>query len=277
MELGGGEPPPYSRDDNGLDSLREGLGEESKGVEEEGSSETDEDPIEFDTETYNQVKWSSLSGAGVHGADLKSPRIRAGPGMASEHYRELPLRDLFTPTAGKSRRKKRREVKERRREIENWGELEEGNFSYQELGEPYQYVHLKRVMNQLKACKRLNLAHNRLRTLNGASFPSLRRLYLQGNFFTSVAQLPNAPLLTHVNLTDNYITHLNGLSKFRSLESLDLRDNPVCMENDYRARAFQALPLLRHLDGCPPSEDDLRLRGALIISREQWTSWCVLM
>lgn len=58
-------------------------------------------------------------------------------------------------------------------------------------------------------------------------YPSLQRLYLDGNQLTDIRFAASLPELTHLGLNDNYITELSPLNQALKLEYLDIRTNPI--------------------------------------------------
>ena len=79
-------------------------------------------------------------------------------------------------------------------------------------------------------------------------------------YFTNpcLKDLPHAPRLHTLNLSNNRIESLDGISSLpMTLTVLDLRGNPVAFTDNYRAKVFQRLPRLAELDGLLRQPDDV--------------------
>jgi hypothetical protein len=90
-------------------------------------------------------------------------------------------------------------------------------------------------LSDLPLLEELDLSDNRIDVLAGLAaqrMPSLRRLELSGNGIAEMEQV-------------------SKLSRFESLESLNLSGNPVCAQEGYRADVARMLPDLHELDGLP--------------------------
>ncbi len=58
-------------------------------------------------------------------------------------------------------------------------------------------------------------------------YPSLKKLYLDGNQLTHIRFAASLKNLTHLGLNNNYVTELSPLNQVEHLEYLDIRMNPV--------------------------------------------------
>ena len=132
------------------------------------------------------------------------------------------------------------------------------NLSYQALGDPYQLKNFERVLMRLLRCTKLQLMDNSLTDLSRVSLPNCTELHLNRNCFQSFKKLPKCPNLEHLNLTENNISKLNGLSSLKKcpLKSLVLTRNPVEYIGSFRHKVFSALPQLELLNGYPKLPED---------------------
>lgn len=65
-----------------------------------------------------------------------------------------------------------------------------------------------------------------------SKFPNLEKLYLQGNKLTDVTFAESLSQLTHLDVTDNYITDLRPLQKLTRLETVWCGQNSISQGND---------------------------------------------
>jgi len=183
--------------------------------------------------------WHQLQFNKIKGNELKSPRIRIGP---EESENILEIKQLSKLRINKP--------------MENWKEATVVNFSYQDLGHDYQLKSFMRIMNKLKNCEDLNLVDDSLRSLRNLTFKKCQKLNLKKNFIMSFNDLPKCPIIKHLNLAENNINKLDGLSQLKSLISLDLSRNPIQYEANYRKMVFSEVPSLQVLDGVNKTQED---------------------
>ncbi|CAK84903.1 unnamed protein product (macronuclear) [Paramecium tetraurelia] len=91
---------------------------------------------------------------------------------------------------------------------------------------------------------------------------------LQGDSLLKISKL--FPNITHLNLSHNQISKiedLQHLNKFKKLEHLDLRFNPVKRYKDYRKIVFEQIPQLQLLDYDQDVDDSMDNS-----SRDNWLS-----
>ena len=106
---------------------------------------------------------------------------------------------------------------------------------------------------RLVRCKQLQLMDNSLSELSRVCLPNCIMLHLNRNCFQSFKKLPKCPNLEYLNLTENSISKLNGLSSLKKcpLKSLVLTRNPVEYIANFRHKVFSVLPQLELLNGYP--------------------------
>jgi len=152
-----------------------------------------------------------------------------------------------------------------------WFTLQAVNLSYQALGDPYQLKNFERVLMRLVRCKQLQLIDNSLSDLSRVCLPNCTVLHLNRNCFQSFKKLPKCPNLENLNLTENNISKLNGLSSLKKcpLRSLVLTRNPVEYITNFRHKVFSALPQLELLDGYPRLPEDSQSTSSSTSSDDQ--------
>jgi len=145
------------------------------------------------------------------------------------------------------------------------------NLSYQALGDPYQLKNFERVLMRLVRCKQLQLMDNSLSELSRVCLPNCTMLHLNRNCFQSFKKLPKCPNLEYLNLTENNISKLNGLSSLKKcpLRSLVLTRNPVEYIANFRRKVFGALPQLELLNGYPRLPEDTQSMSSNSTSDDQ--------
>ncbi|XP_026461525.1 nischarin [Ctenocephalides felis] len=179
-----------------------------------------------------------------------------------------------------------------------WKSLTEADFSYNEIKDIDDSIKL------MPSVKTLNLVHNKLSDVkkisNLSQLPQLCNLNLSENHFYSCADLHTSlGNIVCLDLSQNFISSLSGLSKLYSLESLDVSCNKItdikeivhigslpCLENvritgnplscivDYRVKVlelFNARANDINLDNEKPTVQELdkvRVLQALRIAKE---------
>eukprot|EP00003_Mantamonas_plastica_P010949 TRINITY_DN204_c2_g1_i3.p1 TRINITY_DN204_c2_g1~~TRINITY_DN204_c2_g1_i3.p1 ORF type:complete len:278 (+),score=118.81 TRINITY_DN204_c2_g1_i3:500-1333(+) len=107
------------------------------------------------------------------------------------------------------------------------------NLSYQDLGTEYQLDHLKKnILVDLKVSE-LIMTDNEIKDLHDIKLPTVERICLARNEFDSFSKLPRLNNCVELNLAGCKINTLNGMEKFKSVQSLVLRGNPVAERHDY--------------------------------------------
>ena len=117
---------------------------------------------------------------------------------------------------------------------------------------------------RLVRCKQLQLMDNSLSDLSKICLPTCTMLYLNRNCLQSFKKLPKCPNLQYLNLTENSISKLKGLSHLRKypLKSLVLTRNPVEYIANFRRKVFNELPELELLDGYPRLTEDMESQSS---------------
>lgn len=182
--------------------------------------------------------------------------------------------------------------------LQAWGNLTEADFSFNNLKDIDDSIKL------LPNVKTLNLVHNKLSDVkkisNLSQLPQLCTLNLSENQFYSCADLHTSlGNIVSLDLSQNFISSLSGISKLYSLESLDVSCNKItdikeivhigslpCLENiritgnplacivDYRVKVlelFNARANDINLDNEKPTVQELdkvRVLQALRIAKE---------
>lgn len=182
--------------------------------------------------------------------------------------------------------------------FQTWKSLTEADFSYNEIKDIDDSIKL------MPSVKTLNLVHNKLSDVkkisNLSQLPQLCNLNLSENHFYSCADLHTSlGNIVCLDLSQNFISSLSGLSKLYSLESLDVSCNKItdikeivhigslpCLENvritgnplscivDYRVKVlelFNARANDINLDNEKPTVQELdkvRVLQALRIAKE---------
>ena len=105
----------------------------------------------------------------------------------------------------------------------------------------------ERVLMRLVRCKQLQLMDNSLSDLSKICLPNCTVLHLNRNSFQSFKKLPKCPNLQCLNLTENSVSKLKGLSYLRKypLNTLVLTRNPVEYIANFRRKVFNELPQLK--------------------------------
>jgi len=106
----------------------------------------------------------------------------------------------------------------------------------------------------------LNLSYNRIAAIEKVNkLTRLQHLDLSGNIIVSLKGLEQKPLLDTLDLEDNSITSLdeiNFIKKLRSLRCLNLRNNPVQDEVDYRRILIFNMQKLTEIDKRPVTVEE---------------------
>ena len=125
-------------------------------------------------------------------------------------------------------------------------------------------------LEEFVALEVLWLDGNRLRSLDGLGENfRLKELYAHGNEIATLrdAAILSATFLRVLALRDNRIAGLDSslkvLKRFRHLEELDLHNNPVCEEANYRLHVIKRLPWLCVLDRHHITEEERRKAAGL--------------
>ena len=117
---------------------------------------------------------------------------------------------------------------------------------------------------RLVRCKQLQLMDNSLSDLSRICLPNCTILHLNRNSFQSFKKLPKCPNLQYLNLTENSISKLKGLSSLRKcpLKSLVLTRNPIEYVANFRRKIFLELPHLELLNGYPRLTEDMESQSS---------------
>ncbi|XP_077998059.1 uncharacterized protein LOC144451150 [Glandiceps talaboti] len=213
------------------------------------------DALHLPSNKFRHSVWHDLRANDIKGNELNCPRVRKCPEKKEKVL--YTVRDEEGSKIHHSR--KGRDKIDYMNNFESWENCTELNLSYQDLGHRFQKENLVRILKKLIRVERLNLADNSLINIHAVSFPRLTHLTLCMNYIDHFKKLPKFPELLELNLADNHIDTLDGLSVLNKrvpLESLDLRRNPVVFTTNYRYRVFQTLPYLHELDGIPKLASD---------------------
>mmetsp|Transcript_60570 Transcript_60570/g.131447 ORF Transcript_60570/g.131447 Transcript_60570/m.131447 type:complete len:638 (+) Transcript_60570:2-1915(+) len=120
-----------------------------------------------------------------------------------------------------------------------WRETETLDLSYQELGLTTNRGDLATTLREATNVRKLLLASNMLTSLRTAWLPLLVHLDLANNQIASFNDLPKAPSLQTIDLSQNRITAsvaaVKHMRRYKRLTSLCLRGNPVAFSPEYRA------------------------------------------
>ena len=105
---------------------------------------------------------------------------------------------------------------------------------------------------------------NSLSDLSKICLPNCTALHLNRNCFQSFKKLPKCPNLQYLNLTENSISKLKGLSYLRKypLKTLVLTRNPVEYTTNFRRKVFNELPELELLNGYPQLMEDMESQSS---------------
>ncbi|KRX04889.1 Insulin-like growth factor binding protein, N-terminal [Pseudocohnilembus persalinus] len=144
-------------------------------------------------------------------------------------------------------------------------------------GDPWEFIPIKN-RKQAKNCIELHMANKSFQQLKGEEFehfPNLEVLYLNDNQFEQIQGLDANFRIKNLYLFNNklktldgsleYLTHLEilllynnelrdldkqieFLKRYPNLKQLDLFQNPICEEPNYRAKIIYNLPSLKILD-----------------------------
>ncbi len=128
------------------------------------------------------------------------------------------------------------------------------------------------LTDEYTSLESLSLINVGLTSLKGfPKLPDLKRLELSDNrIHNGLAVLQGSPAITHLNISGNKIKEFDVLEPLKSLENLthlDLFNNPLGDEDDFRKRVFDLLPNLKYLDSADinneeADESDLEDGGA---------------
>jgi guanylate kinase len=149
-------------------------------------------------------------------------------------------------------------------------------------------------LSALKQLTHLNLANNQITKIEHLDLPPLKCLNLSGNMISAIENLDSLKLLQVLDLSNNQISGLRGLEDHPLLHtldlhgnqisdlgqvthlldlgllaSLDLRQNPIQKDDQYRLFYVFSLPWLNNLDGVPVSpEEKVNAKNKFSPSRE---------
>jgi internalin A len=176
---------------------------------------------------------------------------------------------------------------EEMRELADHHALKELNVSKNNI----QVIH---GLSALKQLTHLNLANNQITKIEHLDLPPLKCLNLSGNMISAIENLDSLKLLQVLDLSNNQISGLRGLEDHPLLHtldlhgnqisdlgqvthlldlgllaSLDLRQNPIQKDDQYRLFYVFSLPWLNNLDGVPVSpEEKVNAKNKFSPSRE---------
>ncbi len=114
---------------------------------------------------------------------------------------------------------------------------------------------IKDYIQVFKNVKKLNMISCKLYSLdNLPELPNLIKIQLDDNNLTEkeIIKLKEYPKLSEIYVINNKIDsfeELKQLSNMRELHLLDLSDNPICQNKEYREKIFEIFPRLLFLDG----------------------------
>jgi len=233
----------------------------SQDAYEEESDEEFDNILPLPASKYRYSKWSELNETDITSDMLRCPRIRKAPsGFKVDTILMLEEQELAENNIQKPARRKRwgkSKKKDYTNKLENWETCEYVNLSYQNLGHGYQMKEFIKVLRRLVRADMVELIENNLTDLSSVFFPSCRFLFLQRNHITNIKKLPRLNNIEHLSLQQNNISTLKGLDVLQdsSIKALTLRDNPVSLQQGYRAKVFEILPQLVLLDDLPFNPD----------------------
>ena len=183
-------------------------------------------------------RWVDVENVQQPVEDLRAPRLRLAPGEYEKRKGNIEAM----------------KIKALQRPDSDEAAVDTLNFSYQDLGDPYQFRQLQAAVDLNRRVQQLALTDNQLTTISSFYVPHLTTLYVSRNQFMAWTALPAyLPHLHTLYLSHNFISNTIGLSHegFPALRKLSLEGNPLCDLRDYKARIREALPLLEVLDGKP--------------------------
>ncbi|XP_022198407.1 acidic leucine-rich nuclear phosphoprotein 32 family member A [Nilaparvata lugens] len=118
------------------------------------------------------------------------------------------------------------------------------------------------LTDEFKNLKVLSLINVGLTSLKGfPTLPNLRKLELSDNRISNcLTVLHTSPKLTYLNLSGNKLTTLEAIEplvELKALKSLDLFNNEITANENYREKVFKMLPSLKCLDGYDANDKEV--------------------
>ena len=113
----------------------------------------------------------------------------------------------------------------------------------------------KEYIENFKNLEILNMSSCKLFSLkNLPILPNLTKIELNDNNLTEkeLIKLAQYPYLSEIYVANNLIKSFEDLKQLRNMRELhllDLSDNPICQNKDYREKIFEIFPRLLFLDG----------------------------
>ncbi len=113
----------------------------------------------------------------------------------------------------------------------------------------------KQYIESFKNLEKLNMSYCKLFSLkNLPMLPNLIKIELNDNNLSEkdLVKLLQFPKLSEIYIANNLIKsfeELKQLKNMRELHLIDLSDNPICQNKDYREKMFEIFPRLLFLDG----------------------------
>ena len=114
---------------------------------------------------------------------------------------------------------------------------------------------IKKYLEKFINVEKLNLAYCKLHSLeNLPNLPNVSKIELSDNYLdeNEFIKLQKYPLLSEIYFENNKVNNydiLKNMSSMRDLHLIDLSDNPICKDKEYRKNIFEIFPKLIFLDG----------------------------